>query len=426
MESFDDFERDLHQALAHLYDVEYDAPGSLWQAMGLDAGRGVGPLQLAIVQAIEECKPPTDIPAGSVLGRIYDVLRCRFVLKLTQEESAERLAMSVRSLRRAQREAVHRLAQVLWEQGTSKASADSTSHELQAPVAAEVDARSPAWLSQVREELAALRKSAPGAMADVAESVESALELARILTSDQALELVVGRVRHGHLAMIHPSALKQVLLAAIRVLSQGMDGGRIRLDSERHSVEVRVSVTARPSVSVSGSDLSLIQEIISAHGGSIELVQKTEASSLVVDLPATKTGESRVRVLVVDDNKDLVRSLQLYATGTSYDVVTFEEQQADVEAIRGMCPDAIVLDVMLPHIDGWELLVRLRAHPETRSVPVIVCSVLREEELALALGASLYLPKPVFRSQFLDALDEVLSPAAEGSLESGGNIGLAD
>lgn len=421
MESFDDFERDLRQALAHLYDVAYHAPNTLWRVIGVDPGQGVGPLQLAIIRAIEQCEPPPDVPAGSVLGRIHDVLHCRFVLRLTQEESAERLTMSVRSLRRAQREAVHRLAQVLWEQGTVKA-LTGTPHEVQPSATSGVETRSPAWLSQVREELAALRKSAPGAVADVAASVRSTLELAHVLTSGQDLALDVGRVREGHLAMIHPSALKQVLLAAIRVLSQGMERGQLRLDSETHGGELRVTITARPATSVAASDLSLIQEIVAVHGGSIELVQKTGASSLVVRLPAATASESKVRVLAVDDNKDLVRSLQLYAVGTVYEVVSFDEQRQDLEAIQDISPDVILLDVMLPYIDGWELLVRLRAHPETRPVPVIVCSVVREEELALALGASLYLPKPVFRSQFLDALDKVLSLPSAGSSGSGASI----
>ena len=75
-------------------------------------------------------------------------------------------------------------------------------------------------------------------------------------------------------------------------------------------------------------------------------------------------------------------------------------------------PDIIVLDVMLPDVDGWELLSQLHEHPLTRSVPVIVCSVVGEEDLALALGAKVYLPKPVRRQQFLQALDQAVNQAA--------------
>lgn len=63
---------------------------------------------------------------------------------------------------------------------------------------------------------------------------------------------------------------------------------------------------------------------------------------------------------------------------------------------------------MLPDTDGWKLLSELRESPKTRDTPIIICSVIREEKLALALGATLYLPKPVQRLEFTQALDRVL------------------
>ena len=64
---------------------------------------------------------------------------------------------------------------------------------------------------------------------------------------------------------------------------------------------------------------------------------------------------------------------------------------------------------MLPGIDGWELLTHLHETPHTRAIPVIVCSVIRGEEMALALGATLYLQKPIRSRQFITALDQALS-----------------
>ena len=63
------------------------------------------------------------------------------------------------------------------------------------------------------------------------------------------------------------------------------------------------------------------------------------------------------------------------------------------------------------YADGWELLSHLREHPLMGSTPILVCSVVMEEELALALGADLYLPKPVERQPFIAALDRLISPA---------------
>ncbi len=59
---------------------------------------------------------------------------------------------------------------------------------------------------------------------------------------------------------------------------------------------------------------------------------------------------------------------------------------------------------MMPGVDGWEILARLRQHPLTGNLPVIVCTILPERELALALGAAGFLPKPVTRQALLGAL----------------------
>jgi CheY-like chemotaxis protein len=65
----------------------------------------------------------------------------------------------------------------------------------------------------------------------------------------------------------------------------------------------------------------------------------------------------------------------------------------------------IILDVMMPDIDGWEILGRLRSHPSTSAIPVVVCTILAQEELALSLGASGFLLKPITRQALLEELD---------------------
>jgi CheY-like chemotaxis protein len=114
-------------------------------------------------------------------------------------------------------------------------------------------------------------------------------------------------------------------------------------------------------------------------------------------------------VLVVDDNVDLVHFYRRYAAGTRYHIVHLSQGTGVLEAVESVTPDIIVLDVMLPDVDGWDLLVQLHEHPATRPIPVVVCSVVREEELALSLGASVYLPKPVRRREFIGALDQAVN-----------------
>ena len=68
-------------------------------------------------------------------------------------------------------------------------------------------------------------------------------------------------------------------------------------------------------------------------------------------------------------------------------------------------PSLIFLDVMMHNVDGWQVLSELHHDPATSHIPVVVCTVLPLEEMALALGANAFLQKPVSQQQFLRVLD---------------------
>ena len=147
----------------------------------------------------------------------------------------------------------------------------------------------------------------------------------------------------------------------------------------------------------------LIAELVnSLDGYFLHILMKETGCLLKFELPT-----DRILVLVVDDNLQLTNLYQRYVQGTRYKVFVTNQGGRIFDIIEAVTPDIILLDAMLPDVDGWELLSHLHAHPDTQSIPIIVCTVVREEELAIELGARIYLPKPVLRQQFLQALDEV-------------------
>ena len=75
-----------------------------------------------------------------------------------------------------------------------------------------------------------------------------------------------------------------------------------------------------------------------------------------------------------------------------------------LDLARRLRPRAVVLDILLPRVDGWDLLARLKADPATADSPVVVVSMLDERSKGLALGAVEYLVKPVGRQELIDAL----------------------
>jgi len=417
-DKFEEFERDVREALAHLYDPTYHPPESIWRATDCNPAQGVDCVRATLIQAIEGLKPAADVPSSARIRRIYELLFYRYVQNLTQEEAAERLCITPRHLRREQQQAVHILAQRLWERshvGASSAADHASEIEVYSPEAEQDEAME--WRSQIRREIASLQKSAPDAVADVGDTIRGVTSLARALTSKHGVGLKEGLVPPNLIAIIHPSALRQILVTAIAELVRHMTSGQITLRAERAGECVRIAIVGSPvTISTPPNDY-LIRELLAVQGGSLEFHLEAGSASFCVSLPSA----GKITVLVVDDNADLVHFYERYTAGTRYQIVHVPEGQRVFEIVETSAPDIIVLDIMLSDIDGWELLANLREHPVTRSIPVIVCSVVREEELAMALGAALYVPKPVRRQQFIQALDRALSQAATRAPESHAN-----
>lgn len=115
---------------------------------------------------------------------------------------------------------------------------------------------------------------------------------------------------------------------------------------------------------------------------------------------------------MVDDNHDLLELFQRYTAGTRYHLVGTSDPAQVIPLIERYAPRAILLDVMMPTIDGWQLLGQLRQHLATQSLPVVICTIVAQEELAFALGASDFLHKPVSRAGLLQVLDRLSGAAA--------------
>ena len=416
MDSFQAFEQDIHDALGQLQDPTFQPSPELCAILGCDPLAGPQVVQSMLLRAIADLQPAGDDPLSTRSRRLYEVLSYRYIQRLTQEDTAERLAISPRHLRREQQLALTALASHLWRQSGRQPPAQAplpqgdTTGEL-----APVDS-TPPWRSQVRQELAALQRSTPSTVAPVGETIAGVVSLARNLTVKHGVGLQVAPIPDALTAAVHPTSLRQILLGGIVELARRMTRGAIHLSASLEGKRIRIALAGSPITLHEPPRDSLIEELLAMQGGRFQVRAEGETLALILDLPSA----GKVTVLVVDDNPDLLHVYRRYTLGTEYQIVSATEGQQARELLRTVEPDIIVLDVMLPDTDGWELLARIHEDPATCHIPVIVCSVIREEELSLALGATLFVPKPVGPAQFIHALSQAAAAAPKPPVSNAG------
>lgn len=111
--------------------------------------------------------------------------------------------------------------------------------------------------------------------------------------------------------------------------------------------------------------------------------------------PALPTPSARI--LVADDDETLLRTLTWILSENGYDVVAVPEPRSLFERLEETAPDLLMLDIMMPKVDGLQLLARLKAHERWRDLPVLMISSMPPEEAtvrSLGLGAADFVPKP--------------------------------
>jgi len=109
-------------------------------------------------------------------------------------------------------------------------------------------------------------------------------------------------------------------------------------------------------------------------------------------------------LLAVDDQEIALRMYRRYLSGVNVRLEGEPDGSQVIEKARTLQPDLILLDVMMPNVDGWEILQALHAHPATSQIPVIICTVWEEPELAASLGAAGFLKKPFSQQDLLTAV----------------------
>ena len=390
------FAKQIRQALENLYDFAYLQNLTLTNALsqsGQSLDRTVRQLRAELVDAIEQLKPANNVSPYAKERRPYQLLYGRYVQGMTTTELVEELKISVRQLRREQKRALAAITELMWNRLADRleATPSLTEPPTKRREAAEIEAEQ--LINQAQVEDIRLSMLLHGALATL-----NPVAAKHGVTLLNQLPHNLPAVRADRVI------LRQAFMSLISFAMSKAEAGQVVIEGDANE-KVNLSITATGRIQVqarAGVSLDVSRQLMTSFGGKIDIVDTPEQWQATISLPLAEY----VPILVMDDNVGLLELFRRYLSGWNYQVLEAHTVDQASQIASEAHLKLILLDIMMPHQDGWEILQQLRNTPETREVPIVICSVLNEPELATALGASDYLPKPVTQDALLTKVEQ--------------------
>ena len=381
----------LRDALNHLYDFGSLAKSPLIPLLGLGGADVPGAaLFEAIEKAVEALRPAPERPLDSREQRSYRILQHRYIEGLTQADTAKRLSLTDRHVRRGQATAIEALAGYLRRRYAIAQDAPARMAERQGDDHKEDVAREMLWLADSLGEQTC----------DLESIVRESLQIAGALAQEQGVTLAFEIVGNLSRVAIPATVLKQVLLNLLTSAVCNIREPEMLIIARAAGAQMAVDLVGRGAV-WDEEELAISRQLLGAFHG--QLVLRREGDAVVPRILVDRAG--RVVILAVEDNADTLQLWRRFLRDTRFHLEGLSEPERALERAIDLSVDLILLDVMMPEVDGWGLLRQLRQHPQTAHIPVVICTVLPQEQLARSLGASGFIRKPIKGREFRAQLE---------------------
>lgn len=387
----DNFEENIRDLLVNLYDYLrlIDNPVVTRLTAKRTGGDRAQRARQMILAALDEMKSEKSAQLTSRQNRLYNILLLRYVEEQATNEVLSQLALSERQYYREHQRAIRTISQIIWDKHSDD-------------VAAQRDET-----SSLIEELDHLQLAAHSQAFDPMDAIRSAIQATRVIAEQKGVSLRLKDNGDPIVLNIAMPVFRQFFILLLnRFIQSAKEGGKIEIELRLREDE--------PLIRLSGDKLAQNSEALQDALGKDSTFRELR-KRLNADLSTGKTNDDRTsitlrfdqevhKILIVDDNPDTISLFKRYLANLPYQLLSAQDEK-DAMAIARQTPLAcIILDIMLPEKDGWQILQTYKSHPSTEHIPVLICSVLEMEELAASLGADGYIKKPPSRDEFLAVL----------------------
>jgi CheY-like chemotaxis protein len=400
------FVRELRNSLNHLYDPDYLRGCALGPILGITQSFNAPTiLQDVLIKAIEALKPDLKTPNKAHAQGIYDLLLFRYIQQFQQNEIANQLGISIRHLRRQQNLAIYELACKLWIQyHLNQLDTSQLPSEDRLSIKSDLSEDS----FSLKTELDWLKKVPDHMTTDLSLALDEIREIIQPIADQKEIRLNFPKKVAG-LVLAHPVAFQQILLNIITLVIRHTKGKEVTFKIFTTSETTIIDVIGKSSAQDLSSEeeewLHTIRQLAEMSRCKFEIQLSCAQFKAKVVFEAVK----QLVVLVVDDNPELIIMMSRFVSESRYRIIGESNPRVAITTAQQVKPDLVVLDIMMPQVDGLQLLSQIKHHPEIGNLPVVVCSVLPQKFLAESLGASGFLQKPIQREAFLEALNQISS-----------------
>jgi CheY-like chemotaxis protein len=387
----DSFKQQVRDCLVHLYDftVLQTNPLASQIAPDLTGLQRVQMVRRVIIETIEQLKTREKVGIPSRHERVYSLLLMRYIEGLPTQEVLQQLALSERQFYREHHRAIQTVSQLLWDRLKTGYIQDNE--------------------ISVKSEIQRLSRQSSYATIDVEALLVGAVAANANLADHHRVTIHLRALQATGDLIVHQAVLRQTIIWMLsQLITHIAEGSSVALTADTlddtPTINFEISDTGTHFVTLheTWTNSTTVAEFLAILNGKITVAETNRASYLV----QLHLQQQHQVILVIDDNPDMVALLERYITGMPYEIVSAVEADEGFRLSQDLDPSWIVLDIMLPHTDGWKMLQNLKSHPRTQHIPVLVCSALDNPDLALSLGADAYLRKPPDRISFLEALGQ--------------------
>lgn len=411
-----DFTRLVRGALTHLYDPAYLQNHPLITRLGLDNNLDkltrAQELRRILIECVEQIQPRQRIGKQSEDAiRAYTILTHRYIDGLSMEEIGEELDLSQRSLYREHKKGLEAVASLLWDRTPAEGK-----HRTVAPLDATPEITQDR-LDALQAELNHIQPTVRADTLEIEPILQEVLEILDPLMKQTGRQITLLASDSWPTVVADRIMLRQIFLVLLsNILYPGHSDLRIAGYQQQNDtvVEIRevgnnsdLCQTVATKDAPSSTNLTVAQTLVETLGGRLETFTGEDLQARLI-LPGT--DHNGATVLMVEDNEGVVALFRRYLSAHKVLIVDVNRGDQVIKQATTLQPSVITLDLMMPGEDGWEILQRLKKNPATQHIPVVICSVLNEPQLAAAMGADGYITKPVERIEILEALQHYLGP----------------